>query len=571
MKERIRNIYHWCVNRLPEGLLILCLLTALPAVIMAGHAIVQQFRTLAAGPSEYGSWLASNPWTVVSVILCVAAVTAMIWTLWRQRAQLWPVARKMIVEALHRKVVVILLVFFLVLIPALPFILQTQGSMKSQVQISFTYAMGLAETLLCFLAIFLGTASVCREIKQQEVHITDTKPLGRWKFLAGKLAGIVVMCSALLFAMMLGVYGLISYMSSKPDLSGLQDWQVERVEQEQEEVYNQIFTARKSVTPKNPDVSNRVEQTISGLKKKKELEKQYLSEDDARMKLTRRFLRMQYSVPPGRTKTWTLRGLKPPSQTDAEAVYLRFKLFSPGAQEQGSVKGSWTLLQPAKQVEGDSKKTTKKSGQQMVPVATLRRDWNTGSYQEFRVPTDAVTPEGKLHLVYRNLERANPVLFQIDPSLEALQKAGGFFGNFYRSVLVIMFHVILLAALGLMAGAMFSFPVASLLVVFVFLLGVSAPWFQALWEIVPAPFNIDGFPTLTHLLNHALNGLMEAVLNVVPNVSKYSPIGDLVHGTLVSWSFVARTGAIMVALKTGLVMLAATYAYYRRELARVIV
>jgi len=207
----------------------------------------------------------------------------------------------------------------------------------------------------------------------------------------------------------------------------------------------------------------------------------------------------------------------------------------------------------------------------MVPLGTVRRDWNAGSFQELRVPAQAVTPEGKLYLRYQNLERGSTVIFELGRGLEAMQEVGRFFPNFYRSVVVIMFHIILLAALGLMAGSMFSFPVASLLVTFIFFLGISAPWFDALWQTVPTAFTFEGNPALTYLLNRALNALMTGVLTVVPNVSTYSPIGDLVHGRLVSWAFVCRTGALMVAVKGGAVMLLATYAYYRRELARVIV
>jgi hypothetical protein len=206
----------------------------------------------------------------------------------------------------------------------------------------------------------------------------------------------------------------------------------------------------------------------------------------------------------------------------------------------------------------------------MVPARTIRRDWNTGSFQEFAVPVQAVTDKGRLHLSFQNLEPQATVIFELGQSVQAMQKVGSFFANFYRAVLVIMFHVILLAALGLMAGSMFSFPVASLVVGFIFLLGVSAPWFRALWQAVAVPFHFDA-PWLTFIVNTGINSLMRFLLRVVPNVSTYSSIGKVVHGNLVSWSFVSRTGALMVVLKGGIVMLLATYAYYRRELARVIV
>ena len=65
----------------------------------------------------------------------------------------------------------------LLLMLSLPFILKTEGSLKSQTQLTLFYALVLGLTLLSVLAIFVSAASICSEVEQKHIQVTDTKPL----------------------------------------------------------------------------------------------------------------------------------------------------------------------------------------------------------------------------------------------------------------------------------------------------------------------------------------------------------------------------------------------------------
>jgi hypothetical protein len=122
-----------------------------------------------------------------------------------------------------------------------------------------------------------------------------------------------------------------------------------------------------------------------------------------------------------------------------------------------------------------------------------------------------------------------------------------------------------------MAGAVFSFPVASLLVVVLFVLGVVAPWFETLMETTTLrlPF-VEIGSNLSHVLQAIFDWIMRAVFKVIPHFGKYNPTSSLVNGQMVGWPLVIEVGAIMMFLKGGAAVLIGAFCYARRELARVI-
>jgi hypothetical protein len=151
--------------------------------------------------------------------------------------------------------------------------------------------------------------------------------------------------------------------------------------------------------------------------------------------------------------------------------------------------------------------------------------------------------------------------------VEVLQKEGEFLPNYYRAITIMMFHVALLAALGLMAGSLFSFPVASLVVVSLFIGGLIGPWFsQYIRPNIYARLNAR-----TEVLDSLWRGFGRVIISLMPNFGSFSPLGDLVNGKTVTMGNLAMAGAVLLFIKGGGALLIGMYFYSRRELARVIV
>ena len=567
MRERIARTYRWFVNRLPEALLLLFLLSLTPLVYLLARRAVHLWGIVSASPSSSLRAMTSDWWPLVAALLCLGGTAAIVVLVWRSRSLIWAVARKMIIEAMHRKAVVVLLVFFLVLMPSLPFLLKTEGTLKSQVQIVFTYALTLAEVLLCLLAIFVATASICSEVEGRQVHITDTKPLIRWQFLAGKLLGIVVVCAALLFLMAGVAYVLVAYMAREQDYASLTEWEVRQQEDRRREVLDEVFVARSSVKLPPPNVTEEeLKAEIDRLRKEGRMETEE-PEAAAWAAAAQLLVRRKLSIPPKYERRWVLSGLRPVSRGKREWIYLRFKLLCPGATGGDLMMGQWVAFVEA---AGSSEEEDEKKSMTAVPLHAPGKRWKSNAYQELKAPASFVTRDGALHLGYANLEQDRTVSLAVPDGLEVLQKTESFFPNYYRSLTVILFHIVFLAALGLMAGSVFSFPVASLLAVFVFFLGVAGPWFMMLTQSVSMSFYMESRPQLSYLINALFNAFMGLVFAVVPHFGKYSPISDLVNGKMVSWGFVSQVGAVMVFIKGAIVTLLGVFLYSRRELARII-
>jgi len=576
LKARVVGLVRWMAHRVPEGLLLVFAVFLAPLVYFLAGEVARQWSALMASPRGFVGALREEPWPALAWAACLLAAAGGAVLVLRHWAALWAVARKMILEALHRKVVVALLVFFVVLTPSLPFILKTEGNPKSQVQIVVSYSLALAEVLLAVLAVFVCTASVCSEIERKQVHITDTKPLARWQFLVGKLLGIVVMCAALLFLMGGAVYGLVHWLGRERSFAHLPAWEAQKRQQMLHRLHNEVLVARCARRPVLPDVSAAVEREY---RRRMKLSGRAGAETDVpslaaegKASLREMFLWRWMTVPPMAQKLFVVRGLV---RSPGQPLYLRFKPHASGVKGAASLRGVWSFHRAERGEEQEQEQEQEGSVLRLRTVYRRPGVWQAGAFQEISVDSAIVEPGGVVYLSYTNLEPELGVQFDPKGGVEVLQRVGGFFPNYYRAMLIIMCHVALLAALALMAGSALSFPVASFLVVALLVAGLLGPWVQGIHVGYVPP---EGYiPELTlgqEVAKWALElfGLfVKGVLAVLPQLTRYSPVGDLVNGRLVGWGTVGLAAADLCLLRGGAALLLGVYLYTRRELARVIV
>ncbi len=570
IKNRLLALLRWARGRAPEVLGILFLACLLPLAYFLALTAAGLVRWVVSDRHSFWQAQKANPWPALAWVVCVVGLMVLARLLWPSRFLIWAVARKMIIEALHRKTVLILLIFFVVLMPSLPFILETEGNPKSQVQIVISYALALAEVLLSLLAIFVCTASICSEIEKKQVQVTDTKPLRRWQFLVGKLFGVMVMCAAVLFLMAGAVYGLVGYMTRERDVSYLTLVERERQQEWQRRVREEVLVTRRSVRLPVPDVSREVEQVIQELHQQDKLASK-AHEIARRRSLTSVMRKYRMSVQPRRERPWMLKGLRPGPDLP---LYLRFKLSRTNFKAPKHVLGLWVnyeRVQPPDEQSGSGS-----DGALRVRLANppIEGRWMSGAFQEIELPNWVVDPSGTLYFSYINMQTNPPsaVIFDPEEGIEVLQRTEGFFPNYYRSLLLILFHITLLAALALMAGSALSFPVASLTVAAIFMVGLIAPWVEGATGAISTP---EAAATLGEFINGWSHWLfqvfLKSILTLAPHFSRYSPVGNLVVGRAVTWGYVGQAAAVLCFLQATGAMILGIYFYGRRELARVIV
>jgi len=568
IKARLQAAVRWIVNRAPEALLALFLASLAPLAYLLAMQVAKLWKMAKASPAEFYGSIRQNPWPALAWAACVLGTAAVLWLVLRFWGPLWAVARKMIIEAFHRKVVLVLLVFFAILMPSLPFILKTEGNPKSQVQIVISYSLILAEVLLSVLAVFMCTASICTEVERKQVQVTDTKPLARWQFIVGKLLGAAVMCAALLFLMAGCVYGLVRWMARERSFAHLPQWEEQKQMDLLHKVSEEVLVARSVFRPPLPDVSAEVEAEFKKQRQQGAPAEVPSLEAARRKNIADSALRRHLTVMPMAIYIWRFSGLSPGG---SQPIYLRFKPTRTSTNAPEQVFGAWWFYRRENPPAGK-----KAEPEEVVLVPLLRHlgTWQTGGFQEISVDGRLVDASGTIYVGYRNLEPSTGIQFDPHDGIQLLQRADSFLPNYYRSLVIIMCHLVLLAALALMAGAALSFPVASFLVVAVLSVGLIGPWIRDmnLGYIPRSPMGME----LTagqeggKWSREVLAMFIRAMLVVFPQFANYSPVADLVNGQLVSWSFLGQAAAGTCLLRGLPAVLLGIYLYGRRELARII-
>ncbi len=560
IKKMIRGAFRRVRRWIPEALLVVFAVSLLPLVYYLGRIGINMGTMLFQRPGLFWTMIQSSPWTTVAWVATLAAVGGVVWLLVFTWKQLWAVARKMILEALNRKVIVGLLIFFMVLMPSLRFILETEGSLKSQVQIVLTYSLTLAQILLSLIAVFLSTASLCGEIEQKHVFLVDSKPLARWRLLAGKLMGVIVMSAALLFLMGGTVYGLVNHLARPRAFTEMHEWEAEKHKKMLRKVREEVMVSRLSRQPALPDVTAQVEQKLEDPDKTGQPKRGSQQREEIKKRLWKQY----FTASSGQALRMLFPGVRPGTQSP---LYLRFKPSKTNPKAPNLVRGTWVFYA----LKREKGKDGKSRGGKLVPAFRRSGKWVPGAYQEIKVPPQVVTPRGTVHAVFWNFQRDTGVQFDPQSGVEVLQKVGGFFPNFYRSLVVILCHIVVLTAVALMLSAALTFPVASFTVGAILVVGLLGRWVTGTALSMPSIPPGAGIGVMIGIYVKAtIYFCLRAIFFVLPQFGRFSPMGDLANGRLVSWGFVGQAISVMCVVKGGLAMLLGSYFYWRRELARII-
>jgi ABC-type transport system involved in multi-copper enzyme maturation permease subunit len=564
MKAKLLRLWRWFVNRLPETFLLFFVVALVPAIVMGCAEVARQIGYALKDPGGYWEELVAHSWQVAAVGTCILGILGFVVFTWRNWGAVWAVARKMILEALHRRVVLIILFFFVLLTLSMPFMLKTEGSLTSRTQLVMYYSLGLAMLLISLLAIFVSVASVSSEIERKNVHVTDTKPLRRRDFLFGKWLGVLVMCTAVHFVMAGAACVLILCMVREPNVQAMLPDEAAKAAADYQNVLNEVFVARQTHHALDPSgIDRAVEERLKALEESGELPESLFELRRLRRRVRSQVLRETTIVEPFGAISWAFRGLRRGSGD--ELVFVRFKAYS--SRPGGRLFGRWLVadrvVAPPEDEGGTPTHRFRVLGVRFAPDT----GWMTDVRTRFTFPASMVGEDGTVYLAYENTDGEATVKFDDEFRVQLLQEGGAFLPNYYRATVVLLCHFALLAALGIMAGAIFSFPVASLAVVFIFVVGLVGTWFSSFL----APDLYGDYTLGEEIVKLGWQGFLKAVLWVMPHFAKFNPLDNLTDGQMITWGTVASAGAVMVVLRGGVALLIGMFFYARRELARVIV
>ena len=396
------------------------------------------------------------------------------------------------------------ILFLAAVIVLVPFVLKSDGTQRGMVQITLAYSMSVMNIILSLLVIFLATTLFCADLRDRVIFTLDTKPVHRWQFMLGKWLGISFLNIAVLAVLGGAVYGLVMYIGRPAAAVDEQDYLIMRSE---------ILTARA--------------QSAAG------------GEPGQR----------EFIVPYNAEQLWVFEGVRPAA--DEVYVTLRFKQHSAAAaaDEDEEIPGVWVI--------GDLQ------GDYYVRALSFPE----GELNEFRVPVSVIENGGTVRVRWRNLSRERASVIFPRADMNILYTAGTFGANLFRSLLMIFIRLSFLAAVGLAASTFLTFPVATLLTLFLFIMSLSLPTIMALFMPgVPVP-GAEAAAEPHGLFLIALRRGLAASLQVLPNLRAYDPVPSLVDGLLISWMHVIRAFFTTFILRSGIAGLLGVLIFNRREIA----
>ena len=270
---------------------------------------------------------------------------------------------------------------------------------------------------------------------------------------------------------------------------------------------------------------------------------------EIRTRKTTEFMSAQRTIQPGKSRTYEFSGLSAAKQAGAQPVLrYSFHIGNDSSHDTFPVLFSFGENQPIQ-----------------VNYVPIQRN-------VVSIPIDAIGADGKLTLKILNggISRDGQMYFpessiNFDASgLEILHRVGGFEANLFRAILIDFGKLTFIAALGIAAASVLSFPVAVLLTVSIFLAGSLSSFIALSLETYYSSSDANYFILVFEFVIRTIVGFVYWMLAPFGNASSSA---DLVDGRAILWSAVIRSVAQVGLLWSLIVFGIGVIAFKRKEIA----
>lgn len=456
--------------------------------------------------------------------------------------QVLAIARLTFWEGIRMRVVLVFLIVLGFVVLRLPFALKGDETLAGRLQTFLSYSLGALGIFMSLATIFFSCATLSEEIRSRTLHMVVTKPVSRFQILIGKWIGVNGL-NLLICALSGGViYGLAYYVKSQPELFARDRVKINEV----------VWTARLAVSPTEPDFKAEAEKQIT---EREQAGEQFVRGHKAEVESLEHEMRESWrQVPPGLSRVYTFSDLPPPAD-EQERYQVRFKLRALPYTEFAPVL--WGIVN-AKTGELLDSMPTKERPEEVHQFLVRAKGWVTDGEAALAV-----------HAPYDE-RRPLTLYFEGDKSLQILYRVGGFEMNFLKAMLLILFRLAFLSALGVFFGTFVSFPVACFCVLSVFLFCLGTPfWLESIGANLPPnvaaadPYGSWG-PAIRLLLVPVLKFAL-------PNFIRYDGVSTLIDGYYIDWKLLGQAALHTLGYGAALLLLPGWIIFRGREVAETIV
>ena len=467
------------------------------------------------------------------------------------------IVKQTVRSSVRSKVFHVLFVLILLAVVLLPITVAGDGTARGQLQISLTYSLGVVAALVSTATLWLGCSILSREIESYNLHLVMTKPSPPWLVWLGKWLGVFLMHSVVFAVAALIILGLVLWRINRSDFG----------EEELRRVRNEVLVGRRGHFPILPDFRALTKQDY-----KRRLEAGLLEPDHNRETVVSEILRQikakSTEVPADRTRMFQYENVRIPDS--AESMYLRYRYYLGGTtrSQQKLTRSVWGIRDPT----GPGSVAEP----QMSRFFPLQEQAKSGTFRELEIPTSVrveggeptpmVGNDGRFLISYWNQnEQGESVMFQVADGPTLMVRVTGFLPNYFRSLVLGLFQLAFLAALGCAVGAAFSTPVAAFVAIAYLVIGMIVQ------GAVGAPVQDElGDYQYDSKADKVLHHIAMAVSQVVVSVDDFDASSDLARGRLIEYGRMAGAFAALIATRGALLAALGMWVLTRRELGTVI-
>ncbi len=454
---------------------------------------------------------------------------------------IWAVARNTLAQALRMKIAAVVVLLLLILLPLMSMVMGGDGSLLGKLQTFTSYGLGLISLLLCVLTIAISTFTLSNDIRRKHIFLVITKPVRRWQLILGKLTAVILL-NVILLSVFSGIlYGCTLLIAQMADAT-----EGERIRAKAE-----FFTSRVGIKPvfDTELLSRKAQSRYDELKKTGQIPDE-MSYSRALRELFGQEMMKAKKVDPGEMKQWEFENVRVKDPDDPNALlFVRYQYRVTTTPPDEKVYGMWKVGD-LRQLKGGVKVKT--------PIYDVDRAEAIRVTREFAIPADAVADDGTLGIAFYNHPSLNQTTI-IPEEFEVLYQTGGFTENFIRAVLMILVRLIFLAVLGISLTTWLSFPVAILVCVSVFCVGLTNG------------FILDAIGSMGATAGVVYSLTVKPLLWLLPQFDgDYNPNGYIVDGRTIRWAFLAMAAIVTLLVKGLLMLLAGMLIFSRREVAKTV-
>ncbi|GEM_PF-6989912 len=423
-----------------------------------------------------------------------------------------------LIEFVRRRIPLVMGLFFLVMVYAIPYIVIGDGTVKGNFQLILTYTLGFTTFFLAVFNMFLSVNVLRKDWRDKVLFVLDSKPVARYQVLLGKFIGLCIL-NAFLLAI---VYGFTLF-----NINSL------------ERDYQKQASLNKHLDLMPGDLSDAKATVLSARSPLKPLLNKMIVKYQKERKKT-------ISIKSGKWFHWQF---KPEEVSkDVKSYTLRYKFYTSSTTDTYKVRATWIIGNP-----------TKDGG-----FIRLITNNSVNLYHELKIPAKLFKKDEILQVSLGNFNK-DSILVKIKDGLVVLVQDRSFTFNLLIAFVILFIQVIFLAAIGLSFSTCLSSNVSLLCVLAFYVLLLSGGIVKDLTHSKILPKEQPTISAFDKGYNLYTKSLASVVSVMLPDYVELSPMDQISRGVTIGGSFLLFN-VVGIGLRLLLVLCFACIVFATREL-----